>query len=258
MTSRFPVLAALAVFAPCAGAGEVPDADGLEAGRYVIGEVTLEKADVFDLDNPDENNWLYRAANRYHIVTRDKIIRKQLRFAPGDLYDKRRVEESARILRQNKYLYDASIEATRAADGKVDLTVHTRDIWSLSPELSISRSGGETRSRIGLEETNLLGRGQMLRVLRDNDIDREENVVEFADRRVGTNWWSILARYSDNSDGHTYLLTTTRPFYALDARWSAGGSLYSVKRRKSLYQFGEVASDFGHESDYALVFGGWS
>ena len=258
MTSRFPVLAALAVFAPCAGAGEVPDADGLEAGRYVIGEVTLEKADVFDLDNPDENNWLYRAANRYHIVTRDKIIRKQLLFAPGDLYDKRRVEESARILRQNKYLYDASIEATRAADGKVDLTVHTRDIWSLSPELSISRSGGETRSRIGLEETNLLGRGQMLRVLRDNDIDREENVVEFADRRVGTNWWSILARYSDNSDGHTYLLTTTRPFYALDARWSAGGSLYSDKRRTSLYQFGDEAAEYGHERDYALLFGGWS
>lgn len=258
MTSRFPVLAALAAISACAGAQEVPDTDALEAGRYVIGEVTLDKADVFDLDNPEENKWLYRAANRYHIVTRDKVINKQLLFSPGDLYDKRLVEESERLLRENKYLYDAQIEATRTADGKVDLTVHTRDVWSLSPELSISRSGGETRSRIGLEETNLFGRGQMLRVLRDNDIDRNENIVEFADRRVGTNWWSILARYSNNSDGDTHLLTVTRPFYALDARWAAGSTFYSDERRTRLYQFGEEAANYRHERDYAMLFGGWS
>jgi outer membrane protein assembly factor BamA len=258
MTSRFPLLAALAALAHSAGAEEVLDGNALEAGRYVVGEIALHKADVFDLNNPDENNWLYRAANRYHIVTRDKVIRKQLLISPGDLYNQRLVEESARILRQNGYLYEAQIEATRAADGTVDLAVHTRDVWSLAPELSISRSGGETRSRIGLEETNLLGRGQMLRVLHDKDIDRDENIIEFADRRVGTNWWSIFARYSDNSDGDTRLLTMTRPFYALDARWAAGGSFYSNERRTSLYQFGEQAAVYRHQRDYAYLFGGWS
>ncbi len=239
-------------------ADEALAADALAAGGYVIGAVTLDKADVFDLDNPEENNWLYRAANRYHIVTRDKTITKQLLFEPGDLYDKRLIEESARILRENNYLYDASIEATRAGDGTVDLTVHTRDVWSLTPELSISRSGGETRSRIGLEESNLFGRGQLLRVLRDNDVDRDENIIEFADQRIGSNWWSLRARYSHNSDGDAHLLDFVRPFYALDSRWAGGGSVWQDDRESKLYQFGEETAEYRHERDYAYLFGGWS
>src|SRR5210317_176049 len=89
---------------------QVPD------GEYVIGDIVLDKGDVFDLSNPDEDRWLYRAANRFHIVTRDSTIRQQLLFQPGDAYDKRVLEESERILRRNKYLYDAHIGAARAAD----------------------------------------------------------------------------------------------------------------------------------------------
>ena len=231
---------------------QVPD------GEFVIGDIVLDKADVFDLTNPDEDRWLYRAANRFHIVTRDSTIRKQLLFQPGDAYDKRVIEESERILRRNKYLYDAHIRATRAADGAVDLVVATRDVWSLAPELSVSRSGGETRSRVGLEETNLLGRGQLLRVLRDNDIERSENIIEFADRNLGRTWVSLTARYSDNSDGDSSLLAVTRPFYALDTRWAAGGTIFSDDRRSRLYQFGEAAAEYRHEREYAHVFGGWS
>ena len=232
--------------------------DTLDTAGLVISNVTLEKADVFDLSDPEENKWLYRAANRYHIITRDKTITRQLLFQPGDPYDKRVAEESARILRANKYLYDASIEAVPAGDGQVDVVVHTRDVWSLAPELSISRSGGKNRSRIGLEETNLFGRGQMLRLLHDNDIDRDENIVEFADRNVGGRRVELLARYSDNSDGDAHVLSLIRPFYALDSRWAAGGSILADDRRTRLYQFGEEAAEYRHERDFAYLFGGWS
>ena len=239
-------------------ADEVPDAEMLERDGYVIGEVTLDKADVFDLSNPEENNWLYRAANRFHIITRDKIIAKQLLFDSGDAYDHQVIEESERILRRNGYIFDAHVEPTLAADGKVDLAVRTRDVWSLSPELSLSRSGGENRTRFGLEEKNLFGNGQQLRVLRDEDVDREENVVEFSDRHLGRNWVSLMARYADNSDGDSRLLSITRPFYALDTRWSAGGTVYTDDRQDKIYQFGEAAAEYRHERDYYLGFGGWS
>ena len=239
-------------------ADELPDPETLEAEGYIIGEVTLDKANVFDLSNPDENNWLYRAANRFHILTRDKVISRQLLFAPGDAYDRRLVEESARILRRNSYIYDAHIKPTRRADGIVDLTVHTRDVWSLTPELSLSRSGGETRSRIGIEEKNLFGNGQQLRLLRDNDIDRDENVIEFNDRNLGGSWVSLDARYSDNSDGDSSLLSVVRRFYSLDARWSAGATFYLDDRIDPIYQFGEAAAEYAHERDYFSAFGGWS
>lgn len=226
--------------------------------EYVIGEIVLDKENIFDLSNPEENRWLYRVANRIHVDTRASTIRKQLLFRSGDHYDKRIVEESARILRQNKYLYDANIQATRVADGAVDLQVTTRDVWSLKPEIWISRSGGETRTRLGLEESNLLGRGQMLSVLRDTDVDRDENIIEFRDRHLGRSWVSLSALYSDNSDGDQSRLFVTRPFYALDTRWAAGVRLLDDDRRSKLYQFGEAAAEYRQERDYAQVFGGWS
>ena len=239
-------------------ADEVPDAGNTELDGYLIGEVMLDKADVFDLSNPDENNWLYRAANRFHIVTRDRVIAKQLLFKPGDAYDQQVIDESERILRRNGYIYDAHIEPTLAADGEVDLTVHTRDVWSLMPELSLSRSGGENRTRFGLEEKNLFGNGQQLRILRDEDVDREENVIEYSDRHVGRNWVSLTARYADNSDGDSHYLSLMRPFYALDARWAAGGTVYADDRQERIYQFGDAAAEYRHERDYYMGFGGWS
>lgn len=244
--------AVLALTLAASGCGPAA-ADGL-----VIGKVVLDKEDVFDLSIPEEDRWLYRAANRLHINTRAATIREQLLFRSGDSYDKRVIEESERILRQNKYLYDARIEATRVADGTVDLVVSTRDVWSLTPELSVSRSGGETRTRVGLEETNLLGRGQMLRILRDEDIDRSEDVVEFGDRNLGRTWVSLAARFADNSDGDSSLVAITRPFYALDTRWAAGATVFDDDRRSRLYQFGEAAAEYRHERDYVRVFGGWS
>ena len=224
----------------------------------VIESVTLKKADVFDLSDPDEDNWLFRAANRLHINTRDKTIHKQLLFAPGDQYDKRLAEESERLLRQNRYLYDANITATPNPSGNVDLVVETRDVWSLEPELSLSRSGGETRSGFGLEESNLLGRGQMLRILREDDIDRSSNIIEFKDRNLAYSWVSLQALYADSSDGDSSLLRIVRPFYALDTRWAAGGWVRADDRRSTLYANGEVAAEYQHENNYATLFGGWS
>ena len=224
----------------------------------VIGEISLVKADVFDLSDPAEDRWLFRWANRLHVDTREGTISKQLLFKPGEMYSKRLIEESERILRQNRYLYDADIRATRVENGVVDLTVTTRDVWSISPELSVSRSGGETRSRFGLEDSNLLGRGQQLRFISDDDIDRTENTVEFSDRHLGRSWVSTLLKYSDNSDGDSHLVSVARPFYALDTRWAAGGSIFGDDRLSTLYAFGEKAAEYRHKRDYVSAYGGWS
>ena len=239
-------------------ADELPSIADLEARGAIIGEVRLNRENVFDLSDPEENNWAYRLANRLHIITREDTIRKQLLIEQGEPLSKQRAEESERILRRNKYLHDADIRPTRVENGVVDLEVTTRDVWSLAPELSISHSGSETRSRLGLEDSNLLGRGQMLRFLRDKDTDRTEKTVEFADNHVGRSWVSTLLRYSDNSDGDSFLVSVIRPFYELDARWAAGGSFYGDDRRRPIYAFGEEAAEYRHARDYASVFGGWS
>jgi len=239
-------------------ADDLPDREKLENDGAVIGEIVLDRADVFDLGNPDENKALFRVANRLHIITRDGTIRKQLLIASGEPYSKQLVEETERLLRNNRYLYDAEIEAVRYEQGVVDLEVRTRDLWSIGPEFSISRSGGKTRNRIGLEETNLLGRGQTLRFLRDDDVDRTEKLFEFRDQHLGRSWVSLQLGHSDNSDGRVDHAFVERPFYALDTRWSAGVRAIDGERREAFYALGDEAAEYHQESRYYAAWGGWS
>ncbi|MDH5621073.1 MAG: hypothetical protein OEY74_03245 [Gammaproteobacteria bacterium] len=237
---------------------ELPQDEVSAAQPAIVGEIVLDKSDVFDLSDPKENNSLYRLANRLHIITRDEVIVAQLLLQSGSPYSERLVRESERILRQNRYLYDAHIRPMQRADGTVDLTVVTRDIWSLGPDLSASRSGGENRSQIGLEEINLLGRGQTLRFNHEEDEDRRSNSFEFFDRHVRRSHLSAYLRVSDNSDGKSDQVSLIRPFYALDSRWSAGGLALDDDRRNALYFLGEEAAEYQHAHRYWSVFGGWS
>jgi hemolysin activation/secretion protein len=254
-----PFALALITLLPAATiAEELPAGTALEQESAVIGEIRLEKSNVFDLSNPEENYWLYRLANRLHIVTKDKVLQKQLLFRSGDNFSLRKIDESERILRQNRYLFDANIKPSRYENGVVDLTVRTRDVWSLNPDISLSRSGGENRTKYGLEDTNLLGRGQLVRVARIEDVDRTSDSFEFSDKHLGRSWVSALLKVSDNSDGEFNLLSVIRPFYALDVRWSAGGWMLEDERREAFYALGEEAAEYRHERDYQAAFGGWS
>jgi hypothetical protein len=236
----------------------VPDAKALEASGTQIREVILEKRNIFDLSDPAENKWLYRWANRLHILTRDGIIENQLLFGSGDKFEQRLLEESARILRSNRYILEATIEPVKYDEGVVDVRVTTQDVWSLTPDLSFSRSGGENRTAVGIEETNFLGRGQLLRLKWIDSVDRTSTQFDFEDRNLGSSWVSVFLRVADNSDGKTNFLSVIRPFHALDSRWTAGGWVSSDDRRTALYRLGDEAAEYRHERDFHTAFGGWS
>jgi len=223
-----------------------------------IGTITIRRQNVFDTDNPKENKSFFRLINRLHIMTREKVIAKQLLFEAGEPYSKQRLEESERGLRRNRYLYDATIVATPQDDGTVDITVNTRDVWTLLPEISISRNGGENESIFGIEEKNLFGYGQRVLLSHSEDVDRRSNIFEFSDRQLGQSWVSVALRIADNSDGHSNLLSVVKPFHALDARWMAGGSAFDDARRSALYTLGNEAAEYRHERTRFSAFGGWS
>ncbi len=241
-----------------AAAIEIPDGAELEADGATIGRIILHKENVFDTSNPKENNALYRLANRWHIQTRDSVIRQQLLFREGDRYSRRLVEESARLLRRNSYLYTAEIVPFHYENGVVDIEVRTRDMWTLNPGVSISRSGGENKTRMSLSESNLLGRGSRLRLAYVDDVDRQSTTVEFSDTNLGHSWASLYLGFSDMSDGYSSRVSLARPFFALDARWTAGFDFLDDSREDRLYDLGNEVAEYQHETDYFSAFGGWS
>ena len=236
----------------------VPDDEELEAAGAIVGNIVLERRNIFDLSDPEEDKWLYRWANRLHVVTRDTVIRHQVLFSDGDAYSGRLLEETERIVRSNRFIYDAKVEPIRYENGAVDVKVTTQDVWSLTPDVSFSRSGGENRTALGIEETNLLGRGQLLRLKWIDTVDRTSTQFDFEDRNLGSSWVSMFLRVADNSDGETQFLSIVRPFHELDARWSGGGWVSVDDRRTALYRLGDEAAEYRHERDYVTGFGGWS
>lgn len=255
------LLASMLLASSAVGAEESPaplDEAQLEADEVVIGEIILDKQNVFDLGNPKEDNWVFRLANKLHIVTKDHVITKQVLLQPGDTYSSRLADETERILRGNVYFYDAAVKPVDRRDGKVDLLVSTKDVWTLNPGFSVSRKGGENKTIIDIEELNLLGRGQLIRVARTDDVDRISKSIEFEDKHLGNTWVSMRALYADNSDGESSSLSLVRPFFALDSRWTAGAVLSDINQSGVLYDLGEKAAEYQQERRYYSAFGGWS
>ena len=146
-----------------------------------IATITLEQLNVFNTHLEEENNALFRFANRAHIQTEPEVIKNLLLFNSGDLYDAKKLSESERLLRKENYLYDAQISATENCDGDIDVKVITRDLWTLLPEINFSRSGGENKSSIGFRESNLFGWGKRLSFSRTTDSDRSGYLFVYDD-----------------------------------------------------------------------------
>jgi len=224
----------------------------------VIGDITIDNQNIFDVRDPKEDRSLYRLANRLHIKTRPQVIRDQLLLRPGDPYSARLLEESERILRGARYLYDASVRAVAIHDGRVDVAVTTRDVWTLNPGISFGRHGGKNTAGIELEELNALGTGISLSAGHKSGLDRTETTFEVRDPHIGSSWWDVQALYSSNSDGYRREFSSERPFYALDTRWAAGVGVFDDDRVDSLYDLGEIVDQFKEHRRFADAYGGWS
>ena len=156
----------------------------LEAVQARIGEVRVRTEDVFDTQNPKEASALYRWANALHIQTRASVIENALLFKRGDPVSVAVIDETERLLRGERYLYDVQIRPVAYQDGVVDIEVVTRDSWSLIPGVSAARAGGENSTGIRLREYNFLGTGTTLGIGHSSDVDRSSNQLLLSNDRV--------------------------------------------------------------------------
>jgi hypothetical protein len=224
----------------------------------VIGEVRIVNQDIFDPSRPGEDRKLFRFANRLHRTTRPGVIERQLLFQPGDVFSPELVAESARLLRQNDYLYDVDVKPILREDGKVDVEVTTRDVWTLEGSASFNRSGGENNTSFSLEDTNLLGTGKELSLSRIGTFDRISNLIRFRDPNLFGSRVRLTASYADNSDGGRQRLELEQPFYSLASRWAAGVRTLRDERTERLFKAGKPTTGFEHRHDFLEVYGGLS
>jgi Omp85 superfamily domain len=251
-----PALPSAARAQPVAQA--LPTFAELETAGATIGEVRILNRDVFDTDDPKEDFRLFRAVNALHIQTRKRVIERALLFKRGEPLVARRVEESERVLRSTRYLYDVNLRVAAWHDGIVDIDVETRDTWTLDPGISVSRSGGSTATGINLREYNLLGTGIAVSLGHSSNVDRSGNEFQISNDRAFGTWTSMSYSRASNSDGQRQAASVARPFYALDTPWAAGVSASDDDRIESIYNAGNVMNHYRHRQRLGEVYGGVS
>lgn len=258
-----PIVLALALLAGGTARAEpsaasVPGFAELEAAGARIGAIRVVPGPIFDTSDPKEDKALFRLANRLHVPTRPGVIERALLFKRGDLVSVRVIEETERLLRDNRYLYEVHIRPVDYRDGVVDIEVATLDTWSLDPGISAGRSGGTTTGGFTLRDYNVFGTGTSIALGRSKDLDRTSTEFQFSNSRAFGTWTSVSYEHASSSDGSRDALAVVRPFYALDVRWTAGVTASDDDRLDSVYNAGNVVSRYRRHERRADLFGGWS
>ena len=252
----------IAVFLFLAFTGHLKAQDCSPHGESLEGlpilEITIDNGDIFDLEQEGQNLWIHRWANRLHINTRKKTIEQQLLFGLQDGYNQQLIEETERLLRSRNYIHDAEITAEEICGQGVKLRVATTDNWTLTPSVSISSSGGETRTAIEIEESNLLGLGTEIRILAESDEERDSNAFIYRDKNWLGNFKDLRLEVADNSDGHRYQVDIERPFIKLDSRYAWSVQASSVEKENPVYEQGDEVARVGETNDSLLLAYGWS
>jgi hypothetical protein len=230
--------------AEIASGAALPSIRELEREGAIIGHVRVDAANIFDLSDPREDNFLFRLTNALHIGTRPAVIERILLFKPGDRVSQRVIDETERLLRANRFLYDVDIRPAAYHDGVVDIDVVTRDTWTIDLSGQYSRSGGSNTSSFGIKDYNFLGTALSFGISRTSNADRSGSEYEVSYPQAFDGWTTLSYLRGVYDDGSRTVGSVSRPFYALDTRWAAGVSWDDQQRVDSIYNAGDVVSQF--------------
>ena len=194
-----------------------------------IRNITIKVKDVFD---NGELESVYKVINDLKISTKTEVVRRELLFKEGDVFDSFLLEESVRNLRAIPYLREVSI--IPSWDGQyVDLLVSVQDTWTLYPVLSFASNSGTKKSSVGLIESNAFGYGKRIDLYQARDEGRDKTEIIWDDRRfLGTNDQLTFGHF-ERSDGRRSFGVFSKPFRSFvdPYAWSLKADVYDLTGR---------------------------
>lgn len=201
----------------------------------VIRSININVREVFE---GEDLSWPYRFANSLKVNTREQVIKNQLLFNEGEVYDDFTIAESERAVRRLGFVRQVTIFPT-FDNGFVDILVSVQDTWTVLPQLNFSSGGGRERTEVGIRETNLFGYGKRVEIFHADDDGRKSLETVWADPQVFGSDLNLVLAHFDRSDGFRSVGSLSRPFLSLlelDS-WSTETELYDLV--SSLFEDGD-------------------
>jgi len=242
-----PVWQALILLAGFSFCAEFVGAQDEPAGEKHIREIRIQRSTVYSQEQADTSSWA-RFTNRYHIKTRESVIRSKLLFKEGDVLDADLLEASERALRRFNFLIEAHVSTVAVGADSVDVEVHTRDGWSLVPGVTIDGGGGLATGSVYLMELNLLGYGKKLfaEAIYANDVGTDW-LFGYSDYQLFSSRWVGSARYRTGPLIESFLFQARMPLYSPDSKWSYGGSASTADKIIRRFEEGEESDRFAKD-----------
>lgn len=213
---------------------ERPD-EACPMGR--VADIFVDNHSIFDpaaLPEDDRIRWAYRLANRLHVRTREEFIRRELLVREGECYDPARVRESARILREFRFIATADAFSIPQPDGTRHVVVDTRDEWTFKISVGVRFEDGLQFDGAGAVEENFLGRGITVGAFY---LDRDERrdvggLLEMP--AIGSSRWDFRLDASRTRVGNSGSQLFMLPFRG---EWSGFAFRQRVAARKDLFNW---------------------
>lgn len=142
-----------------------------------IGDITIEREQIFE----PGGNWLERTANKTHMLTRDRVIRRDLLFESGDTLNPQLIVRNKQLIRSRGYIADIDVTVLPDAldSTRVNLHITTRDSWTITVDGGLYSEG---RTMLGLSDANIFGSGNKLKFITNfsrKDFSYGGNMVEY-------------------------------------------------------------------------------
>ena len=206
----------------------------------IIRNITIETLDPFGYSDADSNrepkNWAEKTGNRIHLKTKKLAIRNLLLFRENKPLDSLLINESARLIRSQKYIRSVRIDLklSEKNSDSVDVFIRAIDSWSLIPKGSVSSS----RSSFELNEKNFMGIGHEFKNKFINRFSDGKNAynLDYTVPNIKNSFIKTTFKYNidlDNYYGKS--IDINRPFYSPFAKW-AGGIYFDQQFRKDTLQ----------------------
>ncbi|MCD6162924.1 MAG: BamA/TamA family outer membrane protein [candidate division Zixibacteria bacterium] len=208
-------------------------------GEKYIRSIGIVRLNVFDNQLEHKSNFLFKLANKFHVVTKERIIRQELLLQSGDVFDKETLEESLRNIRSLVFIGDARSVISRIEGDSVDIKIITEDLWTTAVGASAEGGGGRYNFTIYADEKNIAGLGIGFDANLQFTTDENDGYVFLiTDRRLFgsrfmTNIWLCDLSYERGQS-----IQLNQPFYSLDTKWSFGGLLGKKESEPRIFYYG--------------------
>ncbi len=209
-----------------------------------IAEIHIHRLNVFDPAVPGEDWWPFYMADKIHVITQERVVRREMLIGPGDRYSALSALQSERNLRSLGIFRKAEIHPVQRQDGKLDLDVRTQDSWTLNINLSAGTEGGQSFYSYGVAEDNLLGSGKSVSASHFQNGPIRGTSVGYDDSRVGGTRFHLTPSYAKTNQGDLISTALYRPFFALETPYALGTSWTRNVGETTLYSAGDTLNKF--------------